>query len=295
VNVFTSPHGQIASGIFERIPFLSGDRIALSTAARTLAALEGDSPERDRLEGDVASATRHVRGELRAEMVGAGVPERKARKALETDGSVAEEALALTNGTTVERAAASASGDVSAERLELRLETRLDSELETKKARPREEATTTAQREARETYSEELEDTLADGIETRAEHARKRVLGERLGALPAGLPLAPIPGYWYATANVWYVDVGGAYERFAVRANRSDGTGAVTYLRDGRAATVDHGGESRHLGSAPRVSVRTRTAVVVVVPPGARGVGNTDGTMDQKSPGWPPESERTSG
>jgi hypothetical protein len=86
---------------------------------------------------------------------------------------------------------------------------------------------------AREKYGTELEELLADGIETGSERARKRALGKRLGALPAGLPLAPVPGYWYATANVWYVNVSGQYERFAVRTNRGDGTAATTYLRDG--------------------------------------------------------------
>jgi len=34
------------------------------------------------------------------------------------------------------------------------------------------------------------------------------------------------------------------------------------------------------------VSVQTRTAVVVVVPPGPRGVGDTDGEPITTSPGW---------
>ncbi|MCQ4331951.1 hypothetical protein KM295_00325 [Natronomonas sp. F2-12] len=62
----------------------------------------------------------------------------------------------------------------------------------------------------------------------------------------------------------------------------------MTYLRDGRAANLTHRGERVHLGTAERISVRTKTAVIVVVPPGPRGVGNTDGKMDRRSPGWPP-------
>lgn len=288
VNLFTSPHGQVAEGVFDRIPFLQTKRVQLSTAARTLAALNESDPKHDRLETEVGRSTQYVRGELVAELVDAGVPGHAAQKALSMDGSTAEEALALTDGTTIERVARSVDGPVSTARLELRLKNRLDTELETSKARPRETTTTDAQKAARTKYGQKLEDALADGLEAGGERTRKEKLGKRLGALPAGLPLAPIPGYWYATANVWYVDVGGQYERFAVRANRSDATSAVTYLRDGRAASVTHQGESIHLGSAERVSVRTRTAVVVVVPPGPRGVGNTDGEMTKESPGWPP-------
>jgi hypothetical protein len=287
VNLFASPHGQIASGIFELIPFLGTERVQLSTAARTLRALDPGDPKHDRLERQVERAAGHVRGELVAELVEAGVPEREAAAALRTDRSTANDALALTNGTTIERAARAIDAPVGTERLEIRLRTRLDNELETADARPPEATTTAAQRAARKKYGKELEDLLAGGVEAGTERARKRALGKRLGALPAGLPLAPVPGYWYATANVWYVNVTGQYERFAVRTNRGDGTAATTYLRDGRTVELRHRGEPRRIGSAERVSVRTRTAVVVVVPPGPRGVGDTDGEPDTRSPGWP--------
>jgi hypothetical protein len=287
VNLFTSPHDQVASGIVGRIPFLGAERVPLSTAARTLAAAD-DGPKRDRLEDGVESATTHVRGELIAEMVDAGVAEHEARAALTAEASTATEALSLANGTTIERASTAVSGAVSTDRLELRLRTRLETALKDEAARPRKAPTTAVQERARNEYSKELKNVLADGIETGGERARKRALGERLGALPAGLPVAPVPGFWYATVNVWYVDVGGTYERFAVRTNRGGESGSVTYLRDGRTARLTHRGERRRLGSAERVSVRTETAVVVVVPPGPRGVGNKDGKMDRRSPGWPP-------
>jgi hypothetical protein len=286
VNVFTSPHGQVASGIFDRIPFLGTTRVPLSTAARTLASADGGR-DRDRLEREVETATAYVRGELLAEMVDAGVPEHEARELLSPDVSTAEEALLLTDGTTVERASTAASSAVSEQRLELRLRTKLDSALEAESGRPRKDPATAVQKRVRNEYSDELEAAAADGIEAGTERARIRALGKRLGALPAGLPIAPVPGMWYATANVWYVNVTGTYERFAVRSDRGSGSGAVTYLRDGRAVEISHRGQKRHVGSADRVSVQTRTAVIVVVPPGPRGVGNTDGTMIKESPGWP--------
>ncbi|MCQ4331944.1 hypothetical protein KM295_00290 [Natronomonas sp. F2-12] len=194
VNLFTSPHDQVASGIVGRIPFLGTEHVPLSTAARTLAAVD-EGPKRDRLEGEVEAATAHVRGELIAEMVDAGVAEHEARAALAHDGSSATEALRLTDGTTIERASTEVSGTVSADRLELRLRTRLETVLEEESARPRKATTTAVQERTRTEYSDELENVLADGIETGGERARKRALGERLGALPAGLPIAPVPGY----------------------------------------------------------------------------------------------------
>ncbi|MFO7925774.1 MAG: DUF7286 family protein [Halobacteriota archaeon] len=285
INVFSSPHGQVSSGIFDRIPFLDTERVPLSTAARTLAAADGYDRHGD-LEREVESSTRHVRGELVAELVDIGVSEHDARRALRTDASTAEEALMLTNGTTVERAAESIDGPATTERIELRLRTRLDSELEETAARPTEATTTNAQQQLQREYRTKLEDLLADGVEAAEERERKDALGERLGAIPAGLPVAPIPGYWYATANVWYVTIDGQYERFAVRTNRGDGVGSTAYLRDNRTAWVTHGSESKQLGTAEPVSFRTQTAVVVVVPPGPRGVGDTDGEPYKHSPGW---------
>ena len=286
VNVFSSPHTQVAAGILDRIPFLSTGRVSLSTAAGTLDAMEPGMENRDELETEVVDATDHVRGELVADLVDAGVAEHEAEAALSVDASTAEEARMLANGTTIERAARSIDGPPSEDRIELRLETTLDSTLEEDAARPPEPTTTAAQRAAKREYRDRLETTLADGIESASERKRVEVLGKRLGAVPAGLPIAPVPGYWFVTANVWYVTLSGQYERFAVRTNRGDGTATTTYLRDGGTARVVHDGDPKRLGVADRVSVGTRTAVVVVVPPGPRGVGDTDGEPIKASPGW---------
>ena len=286
INVFSSPHGQVADGIFDRISFLNTERVSLSTAARTLDAMEPGMSNRAELETEVEDAVDHVRGELVAELVDAGVPAHEAEAALRRDVSPATEALMLANGTTVDRAARAIDGPPSRERAELRLETALDSALEDDTARPTEPTTTAAQEAATDAYSGELEDMLADGLEAGGDRARARVLGERLGAVPAGLPILPVPGYWFATANVWHVGVSGQYERFAVRSNRSDGAATTTYLRDGSVAHAAHGDDDLRLGTASAVSFETQTAVVVVVPPGPRGVGDTDGEPIKQSPGW---------
>ena len=286
VNVFSSPHTQVAAGILDRIPFLSTGRVSLSTAAGTLGAMEPGMEGRDELETEVADAADHVRGALIADLVDAGVAEHEAESALRVDAPTAEEARMLTDGTTIERAARSIEGPPSEDRIELRLETTLDSTLEEDAARPPEPTTTAAGRTAKAEYRDRLEDSLADGIESASERKRVEVLGKRLGSIPAGLPIAPVPGYWFATANVWHVSLSGQYERFAVRTNRGDGTATTTYLRDGATARVAHDGDPKRLGVAARVSVRTETAVVVVVPPGPRGVGDTDGEPIKTSPGW---------
>lgn len=288
VNVFTSPHKQVATSIVDRIPYLGGERVALRTAAVTLAAAdEAPDSERRALKREVKSATNYVRGELVATMVAEGVPEHVARETVRTDSSTPEEALDVANGSAIERSIEGVD-DVDRERLRLRLETTLEETLQDRRARPRRRPTTETADAAREAYHDDLEAVIGDGVESKAEQARKRAIGERMGSIPAGIPIMPVPGYWYATANVWYVAVGGTYERFTVRTNRGGPGGTTTYLRDGRRVRLHHGGEKLQLGHSGQISFRTETAVVVVVPPGGSGVGDTDGVSDERSPGWPP-------
>lgn len=288
LNVFTSPHAQIAESIVERPPVVGSDRVDLETAAETLAARDGLSAfERRALEREVAAANAHVRCELVAVMVEAGVPERTARATLEKDVTSADEALALANGTTSRQAAATLGGEsVSEDQLRTRMDTALEDALQHEAARPSRPVTNEASEFARDRGRGTVEGRLASGIETTTEEGKKQLLGDRMGSLPAGLPVAPVPGFWYATANVWYVETNGTYERFAVRADRGDPSGPITYVRDDRGATLDHRGETRLLGTAERISFHAETAVVVVVPPGANGVGDTDGVADERSSGW---------
>lgn len=289
VNVFTSPHAGAAESVFDRIPHLGTDRIALSTAAEALAAAEpGVSSSRAGLESAVEEATAHVRGRLVAAMVAEGVPERAAEDALETDAGTAETALLFANGTIIEMAASEVTDDErERDRLRVRMELAREEALSDEAARPPRATTQPVVEEARAAYSDELESLAAETAQEGGDRARQRVLGERLGALPAGLPVAPVPGYWYATTNVWYVESRGTYERFVVRADRGGPDGDVTYIRDGRTARMDVGEHDHRLGTATRISVEASTAVVVVVPPGGRGVGDTDGVVDERSAGWP--------
>lgn len=300
VNVFSSPHDQVAAAVVGRIPGVSAEGVSLETAARTLAVLEDAdaatevefdrfSAEREALAAEVESSAAHVRDELIAALVEAGVDERDAREAFAVDGTTAEVALSLANGTVEERAVEALADDgTRRDRLRVRLATAREAALRDEAARPSRTATADAAEAGREALRDELETVVADGVESAAERARTRALGEQLGSIPAGLPLVPVPGHWYATANVWYVEVGGTYERFAVRADRGGPNAATTYLRDGRTATLHHDGDRVRLGTAERLSFRTETAVIVVVPPGGNGVGDTDGELDDRTPGWPP-------
>jgi len=296
VNVFTSPHGQVAEAIFDRIPLIGDDTVALATAAEVLAGMDGSEDGYEALEEDVEGANRHVRGDLVAAMIAEGVPEKRAVEVLETDATTAEEARGLANGSTVERAIQTVDrDDIDRDRLRVRLEVTLEAALADDAARPSLSATNEAEEALREKYRNELQSLAEKRLEGASEDARKRALGKKMGSLPAGMPLAPVPGYWYATGNVWYVDVGGSYTRFVVRSNRGDARGSTAYVRTGRVSRLRHGSERVRLGRDSRVSFRTETAVVVVVPPGGSGVGDTDGTPDERSPGWPPEESTTNG
>lgn len=119
----------------------------------------------------------------------------------------------------------------------------------------------------------------------------RRVAGRSLSRIPAGIPLVP-PYGWYATVNGWSVSVRGEYRQFVVRARYGppDGAGGVVrYVRDGEpvALDVDDDGDPERLGRSERLRFSFETAVVVAVPPGRAGVGDVDGNVDERSPGWP--------
>lgn len=129
------------------------------------------------------------------------------------------------------------------------------------------------------------------GLENATERASERLLKGRT-AVPAGVPVTPVPGYWYATANAWQVNVSGEYARFTVRTDRGAPTapgGTVAYSRDGSTVSLDVDGDGTpdRLGRATRVSFEAETTVLVVVPPGKSGVGDVDGQRTEESPGWP--------
>ncbi|MFB6105485.1 MAG: hypothetical protein ABEJ70_00790 [Halobacteriaceae archaeon] len=130
------------------------------------------------------------------------------------------------------------------------------------------------------------------GLERAGERVRTRVqrrLATSLAPVPAGLPITPVPAYWYATVNVWRVDVHGSYRQVAVTAPaHAPGRGAaVTYRRRDEAVSVDvdDDGEAERLGRNERVAFDATVPVLVAVPPGGDGVGD-HGEADEQTPGW---------
>nr|WP_224332502.1 hypothetical protein [Haloprofundus halobius] len=164
--------------------------------------------------------------------------------------------------------------------------------------RPTERTSETTQylaRYAKKKLAEGLESGTERATDRAREKVRDRLEGTKwadkaLVGVPSGLPVAPVPGYWYATVNVWTVEARGEYAQFVVTARRGTaGSSDLRYVRDGDPVTldVDGDGEAERLGRSERISFEAQTTVVVAVPPTPPGVGDVDGDADERSGGWP--------
>jgi len=151
--------------------------------------------------------------------------------------------------------------------------------------------------EIRTTLKNATEDVLADRV---AEYAGGEAfdLGEYEEwidgvdtpiRVPAGLPLLPIPGKWFATVNAWDVEAHGEYARFEVTANvgTPETATATTYVRENDSVTVDVAGDPRVLGEVEPIAFSGRSILVVVVPPGGVGVGDRDDEDPECSATYP--------
>ena len=132
-------------------------------------------------------------------------------------------------------------------------------------------------------------EAAAQGTERAGERLRRRLLPDAFETVLAGLPVAPVPGYWYATANLWYVAVRGEHPLFTVTARRPGSNHTrLRYTR--RNATVridvDADGHEELLGRNRPIRFRTETVAVAVVPAGKNGVGDVDGNADERSSEW---------
>ncbi|MFB6297048.1 MAG: hypothetical protein ABEH56_00845 [Salinirussus sp.] len=295
-NVVSPPYGEVRSTVVDAF-FQGGTR--LRTAATVLGAGDtgrGRSSEtRERLEAAVDEANHRVRERLVAELAGADIGNATGRREVVAAGlsgwsGTAERALAVTNGSV----AAAVVGAVSrrwpgldrSDRYVLRL--RLAAAL----------------RDQREAGPSRIDRGLVGGVvESLRAEARRRVTGRTdraaaratngtLSRLPAGLPVAPVPGFWYATVNLWRVRVRGEYARFVVRVPRGTADrpgGGFAYVRQQAPVRldVDDDGTSERMGRTEPVSFGTGTTIAVAVPPGPQGVGDVGGQRSERSPGWP--------
>ena len=134
-----------------------------------------------------------------------------------------------------------------------------------------------------------ITEAAADGTERAGERLRKRLLPEAFGTVLAGLPVAPVPGYWYATANLWYVAVRGEHPSFSVAVRRPGSNRTrLRYTRRNASVRIDtdDDGDDELLGHNRPIRFQTETAAVAVVPAGKSGVGDVDGNADERSSGW---------
>jgi hypothetical protein len=145
---------------------------------------------------------------------------------------------------------------------------------------------------------------VVDAVKSRATAAAKdavgkqlvrqeaQAFGKRFASIPAGLPILPVTGQWYATVNLWIVRVRGAYARFAVRTDRGRASAAgseTRYVREAGpvALDVDADGDDERLAWNDRITFASGTVVAVAVPPYGAGVGDAGGDIYETSPGWP--------
>jgi len=303
LNVFTVPSGDAV----DAVSGASGGHDDLRTAGRTLvaardapAANESARERRDRLRGATNDRLGAVRAAAetvlaRETTLGGGTRRSAARDAMARWNGPGRRALAASNGSFARAVAAEAvartgDGAVERDRLAAALapatadavgSARLDDRL---LARTADEVRAAATRRVESATATRVEGTGRTAYRRALERATER---RDPPAPVAGLPVAPVPGYWYLTVNVWEVDVRGSWARFAVRTRRGGPTG-LTYVRDGSTARLDYDedGRAERLGRDERVSFETGTTVLVAVPPGGTGVGDVDGNADERSAGW---------
>ncbi|VTT86996.1 D-alanyl-D-alanine carboxypeptidase [Halorubrum sp. DM2] len=305
VNYVTLPYSDVSGGIADRI-LGTDDTVRLDVAGRSLlaadealAAADDDDLRADRraLAGRIDGSLRRVDDALAERLADRTDLSREQRQsALERAASgydsLGDRAVAVGEGEYPDRVASEAArvGSLSrAERIGLAAHLRV----ETRSAAGRDavriparfvDATTAASREIRR-------DEVESAIEGRAESAIASVPNDRVPkpvrSVGAGLPVAPVPGYWVATVNAWNVEVRGEYPRFALRADVGTPGRPFEYVRESGEVRIDVDGESVALGSTEPVAFETRTVVVVAVPAGPPGVGDVDGTREETSGGWP--------
>jgi hypothetical protein len=317
LNVFTLPYGAIANTISS---VLFGPKHArLSTGAQLLesAARLGEvndsvtaAPEVKSLRNEVQLSLRYIGNRYATWMAGTDIGtqigwRRVYTDAIETFDTPRTRARAVTSGRIVplllraasERWPEQVDRPTWRDRLGVRSNYSLDTILEQSAAGPTAPAANRTRDPIRNTVQSEVQARLGDVMENATMAAIQQATNRTWSRLPSGLPIAPAPGLWYTTVNLWHTQVRGEYARFAVtvpQGTPANPGGSVAYIRDGTAAEidVDGDGDPDRLGTASRVSFGTETLVAIAVPPGSAGVGDVDGTRNETSPGWPWPSDR---
>ncbi|WP_435098244.1 DUF7286 family protein [Halarchaeum sp. P4] len=293
-NLFTVPSGDVADTVLGFLDGRDAERVPLATAAATLRAADRtNAPATDLRDG-----VTHSLGEARAgldETLAAHTSISDAGRSRAIDAgfgrypSGATRALAVSNGTMAETVATAAAdrgaGDTGVLAARLRATLR---ELESSGTLAVGESTVDPVRSAVvDSVRTSAHGAVAGATQRTAERALAR---SALRLLPTGLPVLPLPGQWYVTVNAWDVAAHGGYGRFEVEAplgRPGVGDGTLRYVREDASVAFDVDGDGRaeRLGRNTCLAFDYRTGVVVVVPPGPRGVGDV-GDADERSAGW---------
>ncbi len=301
VNLFTVPYGDTADAIVEGIG-RKDRQVSIRTAAQTLAVLErtdrGAAHDRRELRRSLADSVEAIMDRYHAVVardVGYREADRAIRSARHEWTTVHGEALAIADGRMAEAIEAElphglAATDQDRLRVALRVagtEARSEGQVHVPESlveQARQDGTTPG--------SPMVEESIKSGATEATTHVWERQTGTKVGSLPAGLPLLPTPGSWYATVNAWTVEVTGQYDHFTVATRRAapgrHTNGTVEYVRENRTITadIDNDGQPERLGRNRPISFDAQTGVIIVVPPGKTGVGDVDGQAIETSSGW---------
>lgn len=311
-NVASLPTDAIADAVVDRL-FADADRVSLPVAARALrdadrvpasTAPEGFETQRAELRSEVQEGVDAVADEAVDALHGpTALPRaeraRAVRAGLDRWDDPAATALAIENGTAADAIAEEVAlrttegdSDRIRDRSATRLRVAMGEAMAEKSATIPDGPVTDVLDGARDATREVARDAAEHGVETAHGRIDDRLNGG-VSMVPAGVPIVPKPGLWWATVNAWTVEVEGSYAAFSVRTNAGtpETGGHVTYVRDGDPVHLDITGDGtpERLGTASRIEFETWTTVVVAVPPGRTGVGNVDGEPLQCSEGWSDE------
>jgi hypothetical protein len=307
INVFTIPYGDATKGAVDWVAgaLSSEPQTQLRTGATAIGAAdsaveatenESIAAAREDLTGQVEQSLREVRWEIRLVLVAQDVANTSEQRREIVDAAFARwddpraRALAVANRTVIDAVVAEAVAheatsldDVDRDILRIGLRNTVTATLDTKGGTVSGPVVATATEQVRGAVGNYTRDRVSSAVEEK--------FNTSINAIPAGLPIAPVPGYWAVTANVWVVNVHGGYERFAVETPRrtpAPGDASLAYVRDGKNVTldVDGDGATELLGRSDEVNFSIQTAIVVVVPAGGTGVGDIDGKLRERSPGW---------
>ncbi|MDI6897734.1 DUF7286 family protein [Methanocella conradii] len=136
--------------------------------------------------------------------------------------------------------------------------------------------------------SDDIKQAFKDYMAEAASKDEDAAIGAALKRIPMGLPLLP-PYGWWATMNVWYIEIYGEIPYLAVYDTDNEpvpdallGQRATVYVR--RPMLIHEGNDIA--GRNEPIRFHHQTCTFIIVPPGAQGVGDKLGGWEEKSTGF---------